>query len=165
MPDQPLLTESKPESLATGGLKLKIPPPVYLLLGLGSVYLASKGKTAKPFWRWLGLPFIAVGLGLDLYAVLDFKRNQTTINPLHPEHASQFVNKGAYRYTRNPMYLGMALILGGWSLFRASLSGLLAVPAFMATLTQVQIIPEEQQLKQSFGEPYLAYLKQVRRWL
>lgn len=154
-------TVSSPQSL----ISLKIPPPAYMLLAAGLIYLASRGQSARPGWRWLGLPVIGIGLGLDIHALRAFRRHETTVNPFRPEKATQLVGQGAYRYTRNPMYLGMALILSGWSLLRASWSGLLVVPAFIWTLTQVQIIPEEKQLARTFGESYLAYLKQVRRWL
>lgn len=148
-------------------LSLKVPPPVYLLAGGTLIYLASRrpDRAPRPSWRWLGLPFVALGLALDIHSLLAFKRRQTTPNPLRPEKAKQLVIEGAYRFTRNPMYLGMAMILSGWSLLRASLSGLAVVPAFIWTLNQVQIIPEERQLSQTFGEPYRAYLKRVRRWL
>ncbi|PKL79423.1 MAG: isoprenylcysteine carboxylmethyltransferase family protein [Candidatus Melainabacteria bacterium HGW-Melainabacteria-1] len=160
------ISQAKRMTFPMAGLRLKLPPPLYLALGLGLIYLASRrGQASKPAWRWLGLPLIATGLGLDVHALLNFRRHHTTPNPFHPERASHLVNQGAYRYSRNPMYLGMALILSGWSLIRGSLSGLLVVPAFVWTLTQLQIIPEEQELARKFGEPYLAYRKQVRRWL
>jgi len=146
-------------------LKLKVPPPAYFLLGGSLIYLASRRHQAQPHWRWLGLPVFGVGLGLGLNAIGAFKARQTTLNPVHPERASQFVTAGAYRFSRNPMYLGMALMLSGWSLLWTSLGGLLVVPAFVAVLTRLQIIPEEEQLKKTFGAPYQAYLQQVRRWL
>lgn len=147
--------------------RLKIPPLVYLLLGGSLIYVASRRRDSEPKtrWRWLGLPFLVLGLALDIHALLAFRRRQTTPNPLQPENAKHLVIEGAYRFTRNPMYLGMALILSGWSLVRASLSGLAVVPVFIWTLNQVQIIPEEKQLAQSFGESYITYLKRVRRWL
>lgn len=159
---------ASPSDDQTGSLlSLKIPPPVYLLAGGTLIYLASRrpDRAPRPRWRWLGLPLVALGLALDIHSLLAFKRRQTTPNPFRPEKATQLVSEGAYRFTRNPMYLGMALILSGWSLLRASLSGLAVVPAFIWTLTQVQIMPEEKRLAQNFGEPYRAYLKRVRRWL
>lgn len=155
--------ETKPFSLS-----LKIPPPLYLLLGGSLIYLVSRRTSpTKPQnrWRWLGLLLVALGLGLDIHALLAFRKRKTTPNPLRPDKAEHLVIEGAYRFTRNPMYLGMVLILSGWSLLRTSLSGLLVVPAFIWTLNQVQIIPEEQFLKQKFGRPYRNYLKQVRRWI
>lgn len=146
-------------------LSLKIPPPVYLVLGGAVIYAASRRQERKPGYRWLGLPLVVLGLSLDIHALLVFRKRKTTPNPYHPDKAEQLVVEGAYRFTRNPMYLGMALILSGWSLLRVSLSGLAVVPAFIWILNQVQILPEEQFLARKFGRPYRQYLKQVRRWL
>lgn len=148
-------------------LSLKILPLVYVLLSGGLIF-AGRNQPAdvmKPRWRWLGLPIMLLGLGLAVHALGSFKKRKTTPNPMQPDKAEQLVIEGAYRFTRNPMYLGMTLILSGWSLCWASLSGLAVVPAFIWTLTQVQIIPEEQFLKRKFGPSYRQYLKQVRRWL
>ena len=148
-------------------LSLKIPPPAYLLAAGGLIYLASRRPRSRlRSWpAWLGLPLMVLGLGLDAHALMVFKDQRTTPNPFRPEKAAQLVNQGAYRFSRNPMYLGMALLLSGWSLLRASLSGLVVVPAFVWTLTRLQIIPEERRLARRFGAPYRAYLEQVRRWL
>lgn len=155
------------DARAAARLSLKIPPPVYLLVGVGLIYAVSRQtrSSPRPAWRWLGLLPLAAGLGLEAQALGLFKRKGTTINPLRPDKSARLVVEGPYRFTRNPMYLGMALLLSGWSLIRSSLSGVLVVPAFIWTLTQVQIIPEEKQLARKFGEPYQTYLKQVRRWL
>lgn len=154
-----------PETSASAGLSLKVPPPAYLLLGASLIFLTSRRQSSRPRWRWLGLPLLGLGLSLDLFALRRFHQHKTTVNPMRPEKAANLVSEGPYRFTRNPMYLGMALLLSGWSIMRTSLSGLLVVPAFVWTITQVQIKPEEKILSEKFGEPYLAYLKQVRRWL
>lgn len=147
-------------------LSLKIPPPAYFLGGVGLIYLFSRREsTARPGWRWLGLPLAVLGLGLDLHAFRAFRRHKTSLSPFEPEKAVHLVTEGAYRWTRNPMYLGLALMLSGWSLFRTSLSGLWVVPAFILTLTRLQIRPEENRLRHLFGDDYLAYQGRVRRWL
>lgn len=159
--------ETKPTKPALSFLSLKIPPLVYVLLSSGLIFLTKNRRpdSLKAQWRWLGLPIMLLGLSLAGYALGNFKQRKTTPNPMQPDQAEQLVIEGAYRYTRNPMYLGMALGLTGLSVFLQSFGGLVVVPAFIWTLTQVQILPEEQFLKRKFGQPYKQYLQQVRRWL
>ena len=73
--------------------------------------------------------------------------------------------KGLYRFTRNPMYLGMLTWLAGWGIYLGSLSPLIMLPVFIWVLTVQQIIPEETVLAEKFGDDYLAYKQKVRRWL
>lgn len=113
----------------------------------------------------LGITFGAVGVGLALAGVATFRRHGTTVDPLHPEAAGQVVRSGPFRRTRNPMYLGMALLLLGWALGLAHPLAFLGVPVLMAYLTRFQIQPEERALRAKFGAPYEAYLLEVRRWL
>lgn len=125
-----------------------------------------------PSFRWIGAPWnefgwvlIALGLGLDLYSVMIFIRKRTTVNPLRPGNASELVVSGAYRISRNPMYLGMVLSLSGWAWLLGSPLCLLMVSAFARILIVVQIAPEETVLQRLFGERYLEYSRQVNRWI
>ena len=72
---------------------------------------------------------------------------------------------GLYRVTRNPMYLGMLLVLFGWAVFLSNLAALLIAPLFALYITRFQIIPEERVLAEKFGAAFMAYQSQVRRWL
>lgn len=113
----------------------------------------------------LSLALVGIGLGFDILGLLAFRKAKTTINPLQPERSTQIVSTGVYRVTRNPMYLGMALMLLGLAVYLASPWALLGPLAFAAYLTRFQIRPEEQALTARFGAAYTTYCAQVRRWL
>lgn len=70
-----------------------------------------------------------------------------------------------YRLTRNPMYLGLLLVLVGWAIVLGSVSSFIVLPLFVVILTVQQIIPEEKVLEQKFGQQYRDYKQSVRRWL
>ena len=106
-----------------------------------------------------------MGACFDVAGLLAFKKAQTTVNPLAPNRSTAVVSTGVYRITRNPMYLGMALILLGLALYLASPWALLGPLVFAAFITRFQIQPEERALTARFGAAYTAYCTQVRRWL
>jgi protein-S-isoprenylcysteine O-methyltransferase Ste14 len=98
-------------------------------------------------------------------AMLSFWRARTTANPMKPSSASFLVTSGIYRFTRNPMYLGMLLLLVGWALYVANALALLFLPAFILYMNRFQIKPEERALTARFGREYLEYMSQVHRWI
>ncbi len=96
---------------------------------------------------------------------LAFRKARTTIDPVRIDAASSVVTSGIYRYTRNPMYVGMAAVLIGWGLY---LGGAWALPgpvAFVLFTTRFQIAPEERTMSARFGRGYEEYRQRVRRWL
>jgi protein-S-isoprenylcysteine O-methyltransferase Ste14 len=107
----------------------------------------------------------AIGVVVALSGVLSFRRARTTVNPLKPETSAALVSTGVYSFTRNPMYLGMVLLLFAWALYLTSILSL-AGPAFFALyITRFQIVPEERVLDGLFGPSFVEYKKRVRRWL
>ena len=106
-----------------------------------------------------------IGLCFDLAGLFHFIRARTTINPLKPASASALVSAGVYRFTRNPMYLGLLLILLGWAAFLSSVAALLIAPLFVFYINRFQIVPEERILAARFGAEFAAYKARVRRWL
>lgn len=150
-------------------LQLKIPPPVYLLTFAGLMWGVNAWSPlahlmAEP-WNRAGLLLIALAVLVDFWSLGLFFRAHTTFNPMHPERTKALVTTGPYRYTRNPMYVGMLVILSGWGLWLGSLSPLLLLPVFVWVLTAMQILPEEKILEQTFGGAYRDYKAHVRRWL
>lgn len=105
------------------------------------------------------------GLLIDLVSVAAFIRAKTTVNPLAPSRANALVVGGLYRFSRNPMYLGMLMILLGWAVYLAQPLALLPVAAFVVLIEVMQIRPEEKALEEKFGEDYRSYKKRVRRWI
>ena len=150
-------------------MKLRIPPLLQAVLcGLICWALAVLVPQASIPLGWLSLVAIGLlvtGLAILLAAVFDFSRNETTVNPLEPEQAETLVVSGLFRFTRNPMYLGMALVLFAWALYLANALAIIGPMLFVASITVLQIKPEEEALGKIFGQDYGEYRKRVRRWL
>ena len=89
----------------------------------------------------------------------------TLFTPLAPEQASALVVRGVFRWTRNPMYLAMLLVLVSWACIVANAAALAILPLFVAYLNRFQIVPEERALRAKFGEAYEDYMRRVRRWI
>ena len=129
---------------------------------------ASHGPSIELPLAVRGAAFAAIGLVGGVTALagdFQFMRARTTINPLRPQNTSALVTSGIYRFTRNPMYLGLALVLLGWSAFLCAAIALLGPVAFAAYVTRFQIVPEERVLLAKFGATYSEYLSRVRRWI
>lgn len=150
-------------------LKLKIPPPVYMLMMAGLMWLLNHflpiAYIVTAPWHQFGFLVILIALFTDGFSLMQFFRAHTSINPLHPEKANRLVITGMYRLTRNPMYLGLLLVLVGWAIVLGSVSSFIVLPLFVVILTVQQIIPEEKVLEQKFGQQYRDYKQSVRRWL
>lgn len=150
-------------------LELKIPPPVLaLLLGATVWWLAPLGPAVPwPEGLRIGLAVLLalLGLALDCSGLVAFVRRHTTINPLSPRKSTALVTTGVYRFTRNPMYLGMACLLTAWAVWLGALLPFAAPVLFVLFITRFQIRPEERVLAQLFGPPYTDYTRRVRRWL
>lgn len=150
-------------------LELKLHPPVVaLLVGALMWGIARLGPPlALPAALQWGAALALAGTGVALAGAgaLAFRRARTTINPHTPEKSSSLVTTGVYRFTRNPMYAGIALVLAGWAVALASGWALLGPPAFVAYIGRYQIAPEERALAGVFGPAYAAYRSRVRRWI
>ena len=112
---------------------------------------------------WLGLLPLLAGLWIMISGASAFRRAETPLIPF--ETSTSLVISGPFRYTRNPMYLGMVLILTGTALLLGSLAALLPVPVFILLIRHQYVLPEEQMMKAIFKEEYAEYCQAVRRWL
>lgn len=150
-------------------LQLKIPPPVYFLI-FGILMWVIAKKVFPDFivlespWNRIAFPFMLLALFIDGLALVQFIRKKTTINPLNPNNTHLLVTKGIYRFSRNPMYLGLLIWLLAWGLYLGNFLSLLFLPLFVYIITIQQIKPEEKILEEKFGQTYLDYQKRVRRW-
>lgn len=152
----------------THWLETRFPAPlVFALMWLALQFV----PVVDPTDAWVLLRRVLMDLGYQLSAlcvvaaVVSFVRARTTINPLHPERASALVTDGIFRYSRNPMYLSLLLLLLGhafeiwnWPAFGGPM-------AYAAYITRFQIVPEERVLTRLFGDDYARYRQRVRRWL
>jgi protein-S-isoprenylcysteine O-methyltransferase Ste14 len=107
----------------------------------------------------------AIGAAVAIAGVLSFRRAKTTVNPLKPQTSATLVSTGVYSFTRNPMYLGMVLVLLAWAVYLSSTWSLVGPAFFASYITRFQIVPEERVLDGLFGAPFAEYRKRVRRWL
>lgn len=142
-----------------------VPPPVIALGFAGVQRLLAPRERSGAARRAAGATVAAAGLGLALWADKEFLRAKTTVNPLQPEKASALVTSGPFRYTRNPMYVGMASVLAGHALGRGGLLTWLPVAGFVVLVDEVQIQPEEAAMAKNFGDDYDDYVATTRRWL
>jgi protein-S-isoprenylcysteine O-methyltransferase Ste14 len=150
-------------------LELKIPPlALLLLLGAAMWFVAINTPQltiAIPGHGWLAVFLAALGIGIVVAGVSEFRSANTTLDPTNPDKASRVVSSGIFRRSRNPMYLGMLLALGGWAFYLSHAAAFLFLPAFIAYMNRFQIGPEENALCSTFGEEYRDYKHVVRRWI
>jgi protein-S-isoprenylcysteine O-methyltransferase Ste14 len=159
----------RPGSNTLNSLELKIPPPFVALLvcaAMWSLCLFTPVLDISMFDRAMAaLVMASIGGVVAVAGVAGFRRANTTLNPTKPQTASSLVTAGIYQYTRNPMYLGVLLVIVGWAAFLSSFWALVGPLAFALYITRFQILPEERALSGLFGSEYLAYQSRVRRWL
>lgn len=150
-------------------LELKIPPPlVGLTIALamwGAKILFPTAALRVPTAIQLVAALVAVsGIAVALAGVVAFRRAQTTVNPLKPESSTSLVTAGIYSRTRNPMYVGMLLVLCAWALCLGSFFGIAGPVVFVLYITRFQILPEERAMIKLFGATFAEYCTRVRRW-
>jgi len=157
------------EQSQLNALELKVPPPIVALCVALLMWLTTRliAPFALPQALRLGaaLALACMGLGLDLAGLISFMQAKTAVNPLRPASASSLVSTGIYRVTRNPMYLGLLLMLFGWATFLANGLAYAIAPLFVLYINRFQINPEERVLLEKFGAAFSAYKARVRRWL
>ncbi len=150
-------------------LDTRLPPPIVLLLCGLLAWLCAHQLPGFAFSLPMRVTIVTVtasaGVLLNLVPKLLFQRAGTTVNPLRPQRTTQLVTHGVYRFTRNPMYLGQALVLLAACLWLRNAVALGVVPVFIAYITRFQILPEERHLAQRFGPAFDAFRARTRRWL
>lgn len=147
---------------------LRLPPPL-VVLGCALLMVLLSGQSGGQYPPLLPLlaagVLVALGAIIGLLALLAFWQHATTVNPHQPQHTSALVTGGIYRFSRNPMYLGLLCWLIAWACWLSSFWSLLGPIVFVVYMTWLQILPEEQHLAVRFGTDYLDYQQRVRRWL
>lgn len=150
-------------------LELKIPPPAVALLFAAMMWLLSASAPSLalglPWRKTVALLLGSAGLAIAFAGLFEFLRAKTTVNPLTPEAAAAMVTSGIFRFSRNPMYLGLLLALIGWAAWLSHLLGFFLPPFFLLYINRFQIEPEERALSAKFGEEYGQYRRSVRRWM
>jgi protein-S-isoprenylcysteine O-methyltransferase Ste14 len=150
-------------------LELKIPPVAVTILYAVLMYLLARvtPDLGLPFILQLLLAVVLSGAGavFGLGGVQAFRRARTSVNPLNPHASSTLVATGIFRWSRNPMYLALLLLLLAWGALLDNGWALLLAASFVPYMNRFQIGPEERALETVFGPEFTAYRRQVRRWL
>ena len=150
-------------------LELRVPPPAVALVTALLMWWVSRVALAfgflLPSHDFFAILLAAGGFVTSLSGVVTFRKAKTTVNPLKPESSSSLVTWGVYSITRNPMYLGLLIILTGWAIYLSNALAFLFLPAYILYINSFQIAPEERVLSSLFGQEFAAYRTRVRRWL
>ncbi len=150
-------------------LEVKVPPLVITVVATGAIWAIARltpSLAISPSNRvTVVLAIAAVGLATAVAVVLSFRKAQTTVDPTRPEKATSLVQSGVYRFTRNPMYLGLLFILVAWAVLLSSAWALLATAGFVLYMGRFQIASEDRALEKLFDKGYAACKSSVRRWL
>lgn len=150
-------------------LDAKVPAPVLAALVLAAMVAAARlthqSGDDSPARTVLAIALAVLSAVLALAAMATFWRVRTTIDPFRPKRASTLVTAGLFRWSRNPMYLSLAVLLLSYAVRIGDWRMLLGPLAFVAYVTRFQIRPEEHALEARFGQAYLDYKRRTRRWL
>jgi protein-S-isoprenylcysteine O-methyltransferase Ste14 len=142
-------------------------PPMYLFISLSGMvllqFLVPVFQLIPYPWNATGLVPLALGIVLNISADRAFKKAGTTVKPF--EVSSALITSGAYRYSRNPMYFGMVMILTGVAFLLGTVSPFIIIPIFVITMNRTFIVPEEKMLDERFGNEWKQYKSGVRRWI
>lgn len=142
-------------------------PPTYLfasLLLMGALRLFVPGpQVASAPWTLIGIAPMVLGIGLNILGDAQFKRAKTAISPF--QAPSALVTSGVFRWSRNPMYVGMVLLVLGVGILLGRATPLV-VPVLLFLVLAFRFVPQEEQaMAAHFGEAYRGYTASVRRWL
>ena len=148
-------------------MKTKIPPPILAALMIGFVYFSTLlfEPITFNYQGALSILLVIIGLAYALPSFRLFSHHKTTISPFTPSEIAVLLTEGMYRYSRNPMYLGLLLLIISSTIWFGSWLGMLIILIFIFLVNFLQIISEEDALLNIFGEEYNEYKKKVRRWI
>jgi protein-S-isoprenylcysteine O-methyltransferase Ste14 len=147
--------------------KTKMVPPIWLALAIATMaainYFVPVARLIPSPWNWLGVIPLLAGVALAVSGASLFNRYGTGVVPFSP--ATHLVTTGPYRFTRNPMYLGMVLLLIGVAMMFGTVTPWLLIPLFAWWIGHRFIAQEEVMLEEAFGAEYAEFKQRVRRWI
>ena len=146
-----------------------ISPPVAFAIAGVAMWLIGRSvgfaNFSFAYQAPIGIVLIVLGVGVAALGLRWFAVAGTTPNPMQPQNATRLVISGPYAMSRNPMYVGDAIILAGIAVWIGSVLNLFVLAAFVWIIDRFQIATEEKVLSGIFGDEYAAYRRRVRRWL
>jgi protein-S-isoprenylcysteine O-methyltransferase Ste14 len=150
-------------------VKRLIPPPILALIAAVVMWALNRWLPLVLLFEapWYRLAVVPVVLGVVIASVAfeTFRRVRTTVDPRDPAKATYLVRQGVFSFTRNPMYVGLLLVLIGWGVWLQSASVWIVPPLFWMIITYGQIAAEERALHRLFGDSYTEYCREVPRWV
>ena len=147
--------------------KLKIPPPILVIILITSIYFSSDklDLISVPYRTLFSIVILSIGILVIINPVVKFIKSKTTVNPVEFKNVEKLVTSGIYKYSRNPMYLGMIMIIISTAVYYLNFYSLLTPFIFYFWINRFQIKREEVFLTEKFGKEYLSYKKKTRRWI
>jgi len=146
---------------------LKIPPPILVLILVISNYFSSKkiDLILLPNQDLISFIIFLIGVLILINPIFKFIKSKTTIDPIKFKKVNKLITSGIYKYSRNPMYLGLLLIVISTSIFYLNIFSIITPILFYFWINRFQIKREEIFLKEKFGKEYLLYMTKTRRWI
>lgn len=149
-------------------MKLKLPPSLIFVVFFLLMYLLSRFLPFGYFeffgHEYFIIAILVISILIAFISLFQFFKSKTSIDPRTPSKVSTLVTAGIYKFSRNPMYLALLLILLAWGIWLGNAFNSLLAAGFVGYMNKFQIIPEEQVLTTIFGKEYQQYCTQVRRW-
>ena len=146
---------------------LKIPPPILVLILVISNYFSSKkiDLINLPNQTLLSILMLFIGILILIIPVFNFVKSKTTIDPIKFKKVNNLVTSGIYKYSRNPMYLGLLMVIISTSIFFLTIISITTPFIFYFWINRFQIKREEIFLTKKFGQKYITYKSKTRKWI
>lgn len=150
-------------------MNLKVPPVIIVAVTVFLMWVIEKYLSVEFLAfntpKWIIVLTSILGIACIVLGVIQFSVKKTTVNPHKPEDSTSLVSSGIYSISRNPMYLGMLILLVFYGLYLGDGLVFLMLPVFIWYMNSFQIKPEEEMMIELFGDEYKDYQKKVRRWI
>jgi protein-S-isoprenylcysteine O-methyltransferase Ste14 len=150
-------------------MKLKVPPVIVVAVTVFLMWVIDRYLSVEFLAfnapKWIIILTSILGIACIVLGVIQFSVKKTTVNPHKPEDSTSLVSSGIYSISRNPMYLGMLILLVFYGLYLGDGLVFLMLPVFIWYMNSFQIKPEEEMMIELFGDEYKDYQKKVRRWI
>ncbi len=146
---------------------IKIPPPLLVLILVISNYFSSKkiDLILLPNQNLISFIIFLIGVLILINPIFKFIKSKTTIDPIKFKKVNKLITSGIYKYSRNPMYLGLLMIVISTSIFYLNIFSIITPILFYFWINRFQIKREEIFLTERFGKEYLLYMTKTRRWI
>ena len=146
---------------------IKIPPPLLVLILVIANYFSSKkiDLIHLPNQDLISVLILLIGILILINPIFKFIKSKTTIDPIKFKKVNKLIISGIYKYSRNPMYLGLLMIVISTSIFYLNIFSITTPFLFYCWINRFQIKREEIFLTEKFGEEYMSYKIKTRRWI